>query len=119
MKDRRRSHVWGIIAEYLCMALLVVKGYTILARRHRNHGGEIDIIARRGGVVAFIEVKARASAKDALESVTADKCVRLQRAAEGFVASHPRYAQLDLRFDVMVITSPFTIHHLQDAWRAE
>ncbi len=119
MRDRRRSQSWGIVAEYLCIALLLVKGYTILERRHRNYGGEIDIIARRGKVLAFIEAKARAEEKAALESITADKRRRLARAAESFVARHARYAQLDLRFDVMVITSPLKIRHLQDAWSTE
>ncbi len=111
--------LWGMAAEYVCILWLLAKGYTILARRHRNYGGEIDVIASRGKVVAFIEVKARASEEAALESVTADKRRRLARAAESFVAHNARYAQHDLRFDVMVITSPWKIRHLQDAWRKE
>ena len=121
MKDdrRRRAHVWGMVAEYLCMLLLICKGYSILEMRHRNRGGEIDIIAARGKVVAFIEVKARGSSTSALESVTPDKRRRVARAAEAYIATHGIYAQHGLRFDVMVVTSPWRITHLKDAWRVE
>jgi len=117
--DHKKAHRWGHVAEYLCMLWLVCKGYSILERRHRNRGGEIDLIAARGRVIAFVEVKARADSAAALESVTADKRRRLARAAEAYVASHPRFAQHGLRFDVMMVTSPWNIHHLKDAWRGE
>lgn len=70
---RKRAQAWGVTAEYLCLLLLVCKGYSILALRHRNSMGEIDIIAVRGKILAMIEVKARASETDALESVTMQK----------------------------------------------
>ena len=117
MRNRRRSHAWGIAAEYLCMALLVLKGYSILARRHRNHFGEIDVIAARAKLVVFIEVKARADREEALHSITPAKRQRLLQAARFFIASQPHLAHHDLRFDAMVITSPWNIHHLRDAWR--
>jgi putative endonuclease len=116
---RKRAHSWGIAAEYLCMLLLLCKGYTLIEMRHRNRGGEIDIIAARGKLLIFIEVKARAQEKDALESITNDKRERLARAAQGFIASNRRYAQHGLRFDVMMVTSLWKIRHLKDAWRIE
>ncbi len=116
--ERRRSYHWGFIAEYLCMGWLVCKGYSVLARRMRNHKGEIDIVAVRGNVVAFIEVKARARKVDALLSVTPAKQQKLMEAASAFLASRKKYAHHGLRFDVMVVTSWWNIHHLQDAWRA-
>lgn len=85
--------------------------------RHRNKMGEIDIIAARGRVIASIEVKARSSETDALESVTASKRERIVRSASAFIAAHPRYAQHGLRFDVMMVTSAWNIRHLTDAWR--
>ncbi len=118
-KRRRRAHVWGVVAEYLSVLLLLCKGYSILEMRHRNRGGEIDIIAARGKVIVFIEVKARGVRADALESVTQDKRRRLARAAELYVAKRARFAQHGLRFDVMVVTSPWNIHHLKNAWSAE
>jgi putative endonuclease len=64
-------------------------------------------------------VKARGGETEALESVTAEKRRRIARGAEAFIAAHPRYAQHDLRFDAMVVTSPWKISHFRDAWRLE
>ena len=118
MKNRKRSQIWGHAAEYCCITWLMLKGYSILARRYRNNFGEIDIIAKRGNTVAFIEVKARTDKAEALASITPMKQQRLVRAAEMYLASMQRFAHHRLRFDAMVITSPWNIHHLQDAWRA-
>ncbi len=115
--NRRKAHAWGIIAEYLCAALLLCKGYSIITMRHRNHSGEIDIIAARGKTLVFTEVKARTDKNAAVYSVTPAKQYAVTQAASGFIASHAKYASHDLRFDVMVVTSPVNIHHIKDAWR--
>lgn len=118
-QHRRRSYHWGIIAELLCILFLIIKGYSILAKRYRNHCGEIDIIASRGKVVAFIEVKARAEKEVALASISITKQQRLVQTASGFIVSRQKkYVRHDLRFDVMVVTSPFRIYHLTNAWGA-
>jgi putative endonuclease len=117
-KERRKSYLLGIAAEYLCAAFLVIKGYSILVLRHRNHAGEIDIIAAKGDLIAFIEVKARQEKDAALHSVNATKQQILYRAASAFIATNPKYASHILRFDVMVVTS-LRIHHIKDAWRSE
>jgi len=117
-RNRRQSYLWGMVAEYLCVGLLVLKGYSILALRYRNPFGEIDIIAARAGIVAFIEVKARADETQALLSVTPAKQQRLVQAAGAFIAARKKYAHHGLRFDVMMVTSWRKITHLKDAWRA-
>lgn len=114
---RKRSYLWGLAAEYFCAAALIFKGYSILSLRYRNYGGEIDIIARKGKTVIFAEVKARTSQEAALYSVSPAKQQVIARAASGFIATRKKYSQHDLRFDVMVITSPAKIHHIKDAWR--
>ena len=86
-------------------------------RRYRSPVGEIDIVARRGGLIAFIEVKARRDRTLALEAVSEHQRRRICRAAEMFIATHPALAALDFRFDVMVV-SPWSLpHHVIDAWR--
>ena len=93
------------------------RGYRILARRQRCPGGEIDIAARRGGVLAIIEVKARPTHTQAMEAVTRRQQDRLVRAAQWYVASRPALATLALRFDVMSVTPWRPPRHLTDAWR--
>lgn len=114
---KEKAYLRGILAEYACAGYLLLKGYSILYMRYRNVGGEIDIIAKKGRTVIFTEVKARAAKEAALHSITPTKQQVLIRAAEGFLATHKKYFQHDLRFDVMVVTSPANIHHIKDAWR--
>jgi putative endonuclease len=114
---RRRAFRRGHAAELLCLWYLRLKGWRILARRFRVPSGEIDLIARRGGVLAAIEVKARESISLASEAVTAHQRRRVARALAHFVALRPELAQLDLRFDVMLVTPRRLPRHLIDAWR--
>src|SRR6185295_15567376 len=68
--ERIAAFQTGLSAESRCAAWLIAKGYRIVARRFRSRVGEIDIIARRRGVTAFIEVKARATLEDAAYAIT-------------------------------------------------
>ncbi len=110
----------GRFAETVCVWSLRLRGWRILERRlagKRGLGvGEIDIVAKRGKVVAFIEVKARASAAAALEAVTAVQRARIARAAEIFIARFPGGDMCDVRFDVMTVSGLLPVH-LRDAWR--
>lgn len=58
-RDRRHAAGFGRRAEWLAALLLSLKGYRILARNYVVRGGEIDLVARRGSTVIFVEVKAR------------------------------------------------------------
>jgi putative endonuclease len=108
----------GLSAESRCAAWLIAKGYRIIARRFRSSAGEIDIIARRRGVTAFIEVKARATLEDAAYAITAHQQRRIIAAAEAFLASHPQYGNDDLRFDAMLIAPGRLPRHLIAAFDA-
>ncbi len=117
MTERHRRYRLGRHAELICAWHLRMRGWRILARRYRSPVGEIDIVARRGRLIAFVEVKARRDRARALESVTEHQRRRVRRAAELFVGAHPSLAALDFRFDVMVV-SPWSLpHHVIDAWR--
>ena len=61
--ERRAAHGQGMLAERVAILLLRLKFYSILARRYAIRGGEIDIIARRGDTIAFVEVKARPTSR--------------------------------------------------------
>lgn len=117
-KDARlRANRRGRGAETIAAALLRLKGYKILARSYRVPVGEIDIIAGRGSVVAFVEVKARDTLTEALEAVGAQQRTRILRAAEHYVASNPNLQSRDLRFDVIAVLPRRLPKHIADAWR--
>lgn len=110
-KRGRRSETWAAL-------LLRLKGYRIVARRVRNHAGEIDLIARApSGLMCFIEVKARTAHASAIDSVGLRQRSRIARAAELYVAGRPELSAKGMRFDIVTV-SPRTIpKHIRDAWR--
>ena len=101
--NRRAAYRWGLSAETVAAMALRLKGYTILERRFRVPSGEIDLIARRGRVVAFVEVKARGSLDAAIEAITPRARHRIGRAASAFIGRHPVYASFDQRFDLVAV----------------
>lgn len=116
--DRRRADERaGRAAEAVAALLLRLKGYRILARRFRGVRGEVDLIARKRGILAFVEVKRRADLAAALESVTPRQRARIAAAAEEFVARSPRLVGLSIRFDAVAIGTGRFPRHLKDAWR--
>lgn len=80
-------------------------GYRVLGTNVWIAGNELDVIARRGGVVVFCEVKSKSGLGfgDPLEMVDAEKIRRVRRAAETWLARHPEVARLSVRFDVVVV----------------
>jgi putative endonuclease len=116
---RRRAERRGHWAERLGLWHLRLRGYRILARRFRVPSGEIDLIVRRGDVLAAIEVKARADFAMAGEAVSARQRRRIARALEHFLALHPELSRLMLRFDVMLVAPGRWPRHIADAWRHE
>jgi putative endonuclease len=119
--QRRRAERRGRWAEALCIARLRLTGWRILSLRltgPRGTGlGEIDIIARRGKVLAFIEVKARATRDAGLLAVTVQQQQRIVRAATNFLARRADLGACDTRFDVMIVGPGWIPYHLADAWR--
>ena len=71
-------------------------------RRFRTPAGEIDLIARRGRTIVFVEVKQRGDDASAIAAVTAETRRRIARAAAVWVSRHPLAAAFDQRFDVIV-----------------
>ena len=113
---RKHAEARGRRAETLSTWLLRAKGYRILARRFRTPAGELDIVARRGRTIAFVEVKARADLEAAILSITPHQQARIMRAALLFVASRPGLAALNMRFDVM-LAAPWRLPvHMRNAW---
>ena len=108
----------GLSAEYKAAALLMAKGYHVLAKRFRTPHGEIDIIARKRSLLAFVEVKARATLDDAAYAVTPRQQQRIINAAQGWLAAHPEHAEFELRFDAILIAPRSLPRHLMAAFDA-
>jgi putative endonuclease len=108
----------GISAESRAAALLIVKGYRILARRFRSPAGEIDIVAKRRTTLVFVEVKARGSYNDAIEAISEHQRRRIVAAAEFWLAQRPQDVQGDVRFDVVLVTPGRIPQHLPAAFDA-
>jgi putative endonuclease len=108
----------GLSAETRAAAYLMAKGYRVLARRFRSPHGEIDIIARRRNLVAFVEVKARATLDEAAFAVSPRQKARIIDAAQAWLMAHPEYADFELRFDAMLIAPRRLPLHLLAAFDA-
>ncbi|MCC7426795.1 MAG: YraN family protein [Alphaproteobacteria bacterium] len=115
----RRAERAGRAAEALCARVLEAAGFAILAQRLRTAAGEIDLLARRDGLVLFVEVKARMSAADGAEAVSPAQRRRLVAAAEIALAERPELAGCDCRFDVMIALPEGAPIWLEGAFRAD
>lgn len=116
-------HRLGRRGEALAARVLQGRGWRILARNYRAGRREIDVVARRDGLVAFVEVKTRGG--DGFGSpqaaVTLLKRREIEVVAVDFLARHVR-EDVEVRFDVVAIrTGPsgrvVTVEHIEDAWR--
>ena len=116
---RRAAYERGLAAERLCALRLRLMGWRILARRYATPAGEIDIVARRGALIAFVEVKHRKQREDVFEAITAHQRRRIENAASIFLSRHPNWRKLSLRFDLMVVSPWQWPSHLPDAWRPD
>ena len=115
-EQRQQAEAKGRRAERLCAGLLRLKGYRILARNWRVPMGEADIIASRGRVLAFVEVKSRMSREDALYAVGEKQRQRITQAANAWMGQHPDCANMHVRFDVMAVAPGKWPKHIHAAW---
>ena len=109
--NRQAAEKRGRGAETLACWYLRLKGWQILARRARVPGGEVDIVARRGRMLAFVEVKARATEEEAAIALDAWRLRRVVTAAERLA---PRYLREgdDVRIDALFIVPGRWPRHL-------
>ena len=108
----------GLSAESRAAAWLMAKGYRILAKRFRTPHGEIDLVARRRNLIAFVEVKARPRLDDAAYAVTPRQQARIIAAAQGWLMARPEHAEFELRFDAVLIAPRCLPRHLLAAFDA-
>ncbi|MEA1013783.1 YraN family protein [Sphingosinicella sp. LY1275] len=113
---RRRAERGGRRAETLAAWWLRLKGWSILARRVRTPRGEVDLVARRGRIVAFVEVKARATEADVALSLDDYRLRRVAAAAEALAQRFVRPGD-DMRIDAVFIVPRRLPRHLPNVWR--
>ncbi|HEX8662952.1 MAG TPA: YraN family protein [Beijerinckiaceae bacterium] len=116
---RHLSVARGHVAEAKALAWLMLKGWRPLARRFALHGGEIDLIVRRGRTVAFVEVKARPGMDLASEAIGAAKRRRFSRAARAWLARNPWAMDRTLRADAVFVAPRRFPRHVEGAFELE
>jgi putative endonuclease len=109
----RRS---GGRAEWIAALLLMAKGYRILGMRLRTRQGEVDLAARRGRVLAIVEVKQRRTLEEALIAVSPAQRERLRRAGLVLAAREGAKAQPEVRLDLVALAPGRWPRHIADAW---
>jgi putative endonuclease len=115
-QKERTGHNKGMLAETVAALFLRAKGWRILERRYKTHVGEIDIIARRYGVVAFMEVKFRRKHEAAAEAIDRINQSRVRRAAELYLMKHTEYTTFETRFDAIIMAPNSLPEHIQNAF---
>lgn len=116
--NRQAAEKRGRGAEALACWYLRLKGWRILARRARVPGGEVDIVARKGRTLAFVEVKARASEEAAAGSLDRWRLRRVAVAAERLAPRFMRDGD-DLRIDALYMVPGRWPTHLVNVWQGD
>lgn len=113
---RRFTFGRGRNAERVALVWLALKGYRVLSRRFAAAGGEIDLVVRRGGTIAFVEVKARDTMAAALTAIDGGKRARINRAARAWLGRNPTAAALTLRADLVALAPGEWPRHVVSAF---
>ncbi|EJJ31053.1 YraN family protein [Rhizobium sp. CF142] len=113
---RRKALRRGAAAEYIAAIFLMLKGYRILVMRYKTKLGEIDIIARKGDLAVFVEVKARADETGAVDAVSYASQKRIRAASDLWLARQRDYARLSQRYDIVAILPGKLPRHFPDAF---
>ena len=113
--DRQVAEAAGRRGERLAGWWLRLKGWSILDRRVRTPAGEVDLVARKGNLIAFVEVKTRATAAELDFAIDERRLARVAAAAEYLM---PRYAGPgdDIRVDVILLAPGTRPRHIENAW---
>ncbi|MDR1982507.1 MAG: YraN family protein [Holosporaceae bacterium] len=100
----------GYLGEIIAVLLLKIKRYKILARRFKTPCGEIDIIAQKNNVIAFVEVKSRKTVDKCYNAITPKQLGRIQRASKIFMSKNKLYQNFS-RYDVILVSNwKFPVH---------
>ena len=115
-QSRQKARRRGQWSEFLAAMTLRLKGYRILARNHKTKLGEIDIIARKGDLIAIVEVKARADLQSSLDAVGYGASRRIEGAADLWLVKQSDAHLLSMRFDIVAVQPMRWPEHIEDAF---
>lgn len=113
--SRQRAERGGRRAERLAALWLQLKGWKILGRRVRTPVGEVDLVARRGRTVAFVEVKARSTEEEAGFALDEYRLRRVAAAAEALAHRYAREGD-DIRLDAVFVVPRRLPRHMANIW---
>jgi putative endonuclease len=114
----RMAWAQGRRAEFFATLYLRLKFYRIMAGNLRLPGGEIDVVAKRGNLLVFIEVKYRPNRALAQAAITPRQWQRIEAAAAQFVAKRPLLHHCRWRFDLLAMAPKSWPLHRRNAWRS-
>lgn len=115
---RQKAERSGRSAETVAAMFLRLQGFSIAGTRVKTPVGELDLVARRGSLTVFVEVKARTSGAAELATLEAVNRQRITRAAQYYLALHPEISAGDLRFDVIFLAPWRWPRHVRNAFEA-
>ena len=114
--DRHRALRKGYFAEYIAAVWLTLKGYRIKALRYRTKLGEIDIIAQKGDLAVFVEVKARKNVQSGIDAVSHQSQLRIRNASDLWLSKQRQPENISQRYDIVVISPRKWPQHFPDAF---
>lgn len=106
----------GRRAEWVAAIWLMLRGWRIIAFRHRTPYGEIDLLVRKADILAVVEVKRRTTLDEALNAVRPEQRRRLLRAAMAVAATRPESGAVSVRLDLVAMAPGRLPAHIEDAW---
>ena len=115
-RDRQAAEAKGRVAEAVAITFLTAKGYALIKRRYKSPSGEVDLIMRKGDVTAFIEVKARTSHDEAVQSLSTTQARRIAAAALHWMAQDEAANNGTCRFDIVAVNSTLIPTHIENAF---
>ncbi len=116
MRLKKNTYWRGRIAESVAAWSLRLKGWRILASRWSCRQGEVDLIAKKGSVIIFVEVKFRSDIQRALDALTPAQWRRIDAAADIFMARHVQFNKCSWRFDAICVTPWAWPKHFAGIW---